>query len=547
MIFATWNTEDAEGLILAHSVKMPQGSFRKGRLLSSGDVASLLQAGVAEVIAIRLEDDDCPEDDAASRVAKAAAGPGLSVTEPFTGRVNLVADQAGILIVDKARLDAINLTDEAVTIATLPPFAAVEPRQMLATVKIIPFAAPEAAVSAAETLAREAAPLIRVAPFTPKRAGLIQTMLPSVKPSVLDKTEGVMADRMAGIGGSIAHSSRTPHAVEPLADAIRAQLTRGLAPILIAGASAITDRRDVIPAAIEQAGGVVEHFGMPVDPGNLMLLGRIGEVPVIGLPGCARSPKVNGFDWVLQRIAADIPVTRRDIMLMGAGGLLTEIATRPQPREGRASAPVAAHAPRIGAILLAAGQSRRMGKDNKLLIPLDGKPLAAHALAALLAAGVEQPILVVTGHQRAEVETALLKAAPKGSIRFVHNPDYAEGLSTSLSTGLAAIPGDWDGAFIMLGDMPGIGPQVLKRMLAAFNPLEGRSIIVPTHRQKRGNPVLWARPFFGEMKSLSGDSGAKHLIGEHAEHVVEIEVEADSVLIDLDTPEALAAYRRNKA
>jgi len=544
MIFATWPADDAEGLILAHSIRLPGASFRKGRRLSAGDVTALRAAGIAEVIAIRLEPGDCPEDEAASRIARAAAGTGLGVTEPFTGRVNLIAAEAGVLVVDRARLDEINLIDEAITIATLPPFAAVEPRQMLATVKIIPFAAPEAAVLAAEKLARAGADaLIRLAPFRPRRAGLIQTELPSIKSSVLDKTEGVLADRMTGVGGELAFSSRTPHKVPPLAQAIRDQLARGLSPILIAGASAITDRRDVIPAAIEAVGGVVEHFGMPVDPGNLMLLGRVGDVPVIGLPGCARSPKVNGFDWVLQRIAADIPVTRRDIMAMGAGGLLTEIASRPQPREGSPPPAPVQRASRIGAILLAAGQSRRMGRENKLLLAFQGRPLAVHALTALLDAGVERPVLAVTGHQADQVNSVLGAAAPADCVQFLHNPDYAAGLSTSLATGLSAIPAEWDGAFVMLGDMPGVDARTLKRMIAAFNPLEGRAIVVPTHQGKRGNPVLWDRRFFAEMRMLSGDSGAKHLIGEYADLVAEVEMETDGVLVDLDTPEALAAYR----
>jgi molybdenum cofactor cytidylyltransferase len=104
--------------------------------------------------------------------------------------------------------------------------------------------------------------------------------------------------------------------------------------IVVFGASAIADRRDVIPSAIEAAGGQVEHFGMPVDPGNLLLMGSVAGKPVIGAPGCARSPKENGFDWVLHRILADVPVTRADITALGVGGLLMEIVTRPQPRAG---------------------------------------------------------------------------------------------------------------------------------------------------------------------------------------------------------------------
>jgi molybdenum cofactor cytidylyltransferase len=196
---------------------------------------------------------------------------------------------------------------------------------------------------------------------------LIQTRLPGTKESVLDKTVAVTARRIDACGGRLVGEQRCAHAVDALAARIRA-VSADL--VLIAGASAITDRRDVLPAAIEAAGGVVEHFGMPVDPGNLLLLARLGDRPVLGLPGCARSPKLNGFDWVLQRLAAGLPVGRADIMAMGVGGLLMEIPTRPQPRDGTPARPGV-----VAAIVLAAGQSRRMGPDNKLLALVDGRPI----------------------------------------------------------------------------------------------------------------------------------------------------------------------------
>ena len=546
MIFASWPLDEAEGLILAHAVSLPGQRFKKGRVLSAPDVAALRAAGHAAVIGARLEPSDCPEDVAALRVAKAAAGPGITITEPFTGRVNLIADAPGLVILDASRVEALNLLDEAVTIATLPPHDAVEARQMLATVKIIPFAAPEHAVAEAERIAiGTGEPLIRLAPFQPLRAGLIQTELPTVKASVLDKTERILADRLRALGGTLEGFARCPHRQQPLAEAIRAQLDAGLSPVLVAGASAITDRRDVIPAAIEALGGVVEHFGMPVDPGNLMLLGRVGSVPVIGLPGCARSPKLNGFDWVLQRIAAGLRIGPGDIMRMGVGGLLKEIATRPQPREG-GDGPVgdtgAQRAPRIGAILLAAGQSRRMGGQNKLLRDMDGAPLAARALSTLLQAGLETPVVAVTGHAAGAVGEALLGSAGDAALRLVHNPDYAAGLSTSLAAGLAATEPGWDGVIVMLADMPGVTPRALRRLIAAFNPVEGRSIVVPTFQGKRGNPVLWAARYWPAMRALSGDSGAKHLIGDHADQVAEVEMDDPGVLVDLDTPEAWAAY-----
>jgi molybdenum cofactor cytidylyltransferase len=143
-----------------------------------------------------------------------------------------------------------------------------------------------------------------------------------------------MEARLAPTGASIVAQERVPHDTTALAQALRRQADGDAELIVVFGASAIADRRDVIPAAIESAGGHVEHFGMPVDPGNLLLIGRIGGKPVLGAPGCARSPKENGFDWVLHRLLAGLAVIRADIVRMGVGGLLMEIVSRPQPRAG---------------------------------------------------------------------------------------------------------------------------------------------------------------------------------------------------------------------
>jgi molybdenum cofactor cytidylyltransferase len=405
---------------------------------------------------------------------------------------------------------------------------------MLATIKIIPFAAPRSALDACLSIAADGAPMIRVAAFRDHAVGLVMTRLADTKPSILDKTEAAVRERVEHLGGRLAHSLRCPHDDKAVADALAKLAAQGCSPILVFGASAIVDRRDVVPAGVTLAGGQIEHFGMPVDPGNLLLLARLGGAPVVGLPGCARSPKINGFDWVLRRLLADVPVGPRDLMLMGGGGLLKEIPSRPMPREAEpAPAP---RLPRVAAIVLAAGQSSRMGARNKLLADIGGKPMAARVVDAVLASAA-RPAIVVLGHQAEAVRAALAGRA----VTFVHNPDYAEGLSTSLRAGLNALPAAVDGAVICLGDMPRIEARHIDKLIAAFNPAEGRAICVPTKDGKRGNPVLWAARFFPEMKNVHGDAGAKHLIGDYDEVVREVPVEDGAVLLDIDTPQALAA------
>jgi molybdenum cofactor cytidylyltransferase len=537
---------EAEGAILVHSLRLGTTALKKGRVLSAADIAAVAGAGIGEITVVRLEPGDIREDPAADRIAAAIAGAGVVTAPAFTGRANLFADQKGLLVFDRDRLDRLNLIDEAVTLGTLPPYAVVEPRQMVATVKIIPFAVPEDAVAGCAAIAAESGKLLSVAVFRPLVVGLIQTRLPGLRETILDKTREVTKGRLDALGCTLALERRCAHKNEELATEIGAAIgTVDL--LLIHGASAIVDRRDVIPAAIEAAGGTVDHFGMPVDPGNLLLLGHAQGKPVLGLPGCARSPKVNGFDWVLERLVAGLPVGPREIMSMGAGGLLAEIPARGLKRAVAGTAPEAKPAaklppgPRIAAILLAAGKSTRMGA-NKMLEEIDGRPMVARTIQRLLSSHA-RPIVAVLGNEAAQVDRALGKLP----VERVCNPDYANGLSTSLKRGLAALPDDVDGAVVCLGDMPLIAGRDLDRLIAAFNPLEGRAIVVPTRRGQRGNPVLWSRQFFPEMMGLSGDAGARRLIEEHADLVAEVEMDTDGVLTDIDTPEALAQLRERIA
>lgn len=543
MLFGSMPVGDAEGAVLAHAVTAPGGiAFRKGRVLSAADLDALRERGVESLVATRIEPGDVPEDEAAARLAAAVSGPGVRAGAAATGRANLFATARGVLVADAPRVDRLNGRDEAVTLATLPAFAVVDPGRMVGTVKIIPFAVPAATLADCVAAAGDGEhPLLRVAPFRPLRYWLIQTVLPGTPAKVLDKTSRVTRERIASVGGELTGEARCPHEVVPLA----AELGRSgdANVVLVVGASAIADRRDVIPAAVEAAGGRVRHFGMPVDPGNLLLLAEHDGRPVLGLPGCARSPKANGFDWVLERLAAGIEVAPTDIARMGVGGLLTEIPDRPQPREEAAPKPAAAPRPKVAALVLAAGRSSRMGERNKLLVEVDGEPMVRHAVRAALGAGLRE-VVVVTGHQHEAVEAALAGLP----VRFVHNPDYALGLSSSLKAGVGALGRKLDGALVCLGDMPRLNSGHLRRLVAAFDPApgSGRSIVVPTHGAKRGNPVLWSSAHFPAMRELEGDVGAKHLIGEHAAEVVEVELDDEAPLLDVDTPEALARLLREE-
>ena len=533
MKFGPASPADAIGGVTVHTLRQGSLVLKKGTTIGPAEAAALEKAGVSEIVVVRLEPGDVSEDEAAASIAQAVTGDGINVERAFTGRANLFAARAGVLVVDRAAVDRINGIDEAITLATLQAYKPVVEGEMIATVKLIPFGVEGRLRDAAVKAAGKGA--LSVAPYVIKRIGIVSTQLPGLSSKVIDKTLRVTAERLAPAGATILAERRVPHEERALASAIKELLALGAELVIVFGASAIADRRDVIPAAISDVGGAIEHFGMPVDPGNLLLIGSAGGVPVLGAPGCARSPVENGFDWVLMRLLAGLKVTRAELMGMGVGGLLMEIVTRPQPR----AKPEAADNRNVAAIVLAAGRSTRMGGPNKLLAEISGKKLVRIAAEQALASKASE-VIVVTGHQAELVEQALEGL----NVKFARNPDFAGGLASSVKAGIAAVSDNADGAVICLGDMPLIDAKLIDRLIGAFAPDRGNLIVVPVAEGRRGNPVLWSRRFFNELMTLDGDIGARHLIGKHAEAVAEVPVEGNGAFLDIDTPQALETARQ---
>jgi molybdenum cofactor cytidylyltransferase len=533
MKFGPASPDEAIGGVTVHTLRQGSLVLKKGTTVGPAEAEALKTAGIKDLVVVRLEEGDVSEDVAAASIAQAVAGEGITVERAFTGRSNLFAARPGVLVVDRAAVDRINGVDEAITLATLAAYKPVVEGEMIATVKLIPFGVDGKLRDAAVKTAGKGA--LRVAPYLIKRVGIVSTLLPGLASKVIDKTLRITAERLAPAGASIIAERRVPHEEKALATAINEMLALGAELVIVFGASAIADRRDVIPAAISGIGGAVEHFGMPVDPGNLMLIGSAGGVPVLGAPGCARSPVENGFDWVLMRLLAGLKVSRAELMGMGVGGLLMEIVTRPQPR----AKPEREDNRNVAAIILAAGRSTRMGGPNKLLAELEGKKLVRIATEQALASKASE-VIVVTGHQAELVEQALSEL----KVKFVRNPDFAGGLASSVKAGIAAVPENADGAVICLGDMPLIEAHLIDRLIEAFAPDRGNLIVVPVADGRRGNPVLWSRRFFSELMTLDGDMGARHLIAKHAEALAEVPVDGESAFLDIDTPQALEAARR---
>ena len=533
MKFGAVAIEAARGTILAHSLPL-KPRIAKGTRLDNAHLTRISAAGIEQIIVARIEPGDIGEDPAALKLADAVRGAGLRAGAAFAGRVNLFAENSGVVVIDEPAVARLNQVSQDLTLATLKPFEVVEAGQLVATIKIIPFALPEVDLDqAVAVIARNNC--LSVARFSKTRVGLVVTR--GAKPALLEKTRTVTAARVARLGGQIVTQIECAHRAAEVADAINRCAQDQCDPIIVFSSFASVDRADEVPSGLVQAGGEIVHFGMPVDPGNLLLLGRLGAATVIGAPGCARSPARNGFDWVLARVMAGLALVSGDIAGMGVGGLLKEIPSRPQPREGARPASTA----NIAAVVLAAGSSRRMGAANKLTEELGGQALVRQVAEAALAARL-RPVIVVTGHQ-ADAVAAELSGL---DVTLVHNRDHAKGLATSLATGIGALEETVDAAMVMLGDMPHIRADHLNKLVAAFDADEERAIVVPTSGGRRGNPVLWARRFFGALGGLTGDVGAKHLIGENESWVVEVALDS-ATLIDIDTTQALSDARRTIA
>lgn len=529
VFFGEINTVDAIGAVLAHSIRLPDGTIKKGTALDAGHIERLKAAGCTTITVARLDADDLHEDEAATRLASPLRGDGVRIDEAFTGRVNIYAETDGIVHFDPDAIRRINRHDPRLTVATLPENTRVFAGQMLATVKIIPYAVDEKTVDAAVTLA--GATRIAVAAFRAKHVSLIVTRVAGEKESLVEKRQQSVASRVASLGGKIMRSVVVEHSMDAVARDVDLALADNPDLILLFGGAAISDTADTLPGALAKAGGTVGRVGMPVDPGNLSMTGTIGSVPVIGVPSCAASPKLNGFDWILERSFADRPIDSNVIADMGVGGLLSEIPERTQPRTKSADQ---ANPGDIAAIVLAAGRSTRMQDGFKLLEPIDGKPMVLHAVDAAMSSQALTTI-AVTGHRANEIKTLLDDRV----VLAVENKDYGQGLSTSLRSGIRALPTGIAGAVVLLGDMPFVTPMIINRLIDSFVENGGRSVCVPTHRGKRGNPILWPASLFEEMIAVTGDQGARSLLRRHAPSIIEVEIDDDGIFVDIDDRETL--------
>ena len=537
MRFGPVDIQACEGLILAHSQKLGSRRIAKGSVLTAELVKAFQQQGVARLVCAAPEAGDLSEDEVAERLAAALMTKGVSCSEAATGRVNFKVGATGIIRYDRTLITALNSVDEALTFSLVQHNQLLSAGQMAATLKVIPYFVPEQICQQFEQVL-EGRPAFTFHPLQSWRVCLIQTMDDVLGDRVYAATEMVTERRLAQLGCSLTDRRRCAHDSTSVSAEITQALSAGADLILLCGCSAVVDRRDVLPVAVEQAGGQIDQLGLAVDPGNMLLAAHIGRIPVIGMPGCARSPKLNGFDWVLHLLLAGLPLTREELAEMASGGLLMEIASRPLPRDLASKLPPAS--PHMGVVLLAAGQSRRMGEVNKLTAEIAGKPVVRHVAEAVLAAGLTD-IVVVLGHDSKAVQNCL-DGLP---VRFVMNADYRSGQASSVGAGVAALNSSATDVMVVLGDMPLLQPSFLKALQHHHlaNSQHEKMIGLPVHikdgKRQLGHPVVWGRQFFSELQRLKGDQGGRQIWAEHPAMISYMTVDDPTAFLDTDTADAL--------
>ena len=539
MKFGPCALSDCLDAILVHAVYLPDGRIAKGTCLTSDHLSRLRANGIDDIIVARLEDGDLGEDAAADMIAKAMMPANVRLSVAATGRVNIYATQRGLLRVDRLRLRDINMVDEGITLSTVQHNQLVEAGDLIATLKIIPYSVAETAVATVIGLGA-GEPVISFHALRPRSFGLIQTRIPGMADKILKATEQTAKQRLNQLGCALVDSRVVAHEAAAINQAITASRANGPAVMLIAGGSAIADRRDEVPMGVIAAGGRIDHFGLPVDPGNLLMLSHIDEMPVIGMPGCARSIKMNGFDWILHLLLADLRIDAAEIADMAAGGLLMEIVSRPLPRRMVERRQISNAT--IGGVLLAAGQSQRMGAQNKLLAEIDGVPIIRRTAQALLDGGLND-LVIVTGHEHRLVAAALDDLP----VTCIYNDDYQSGQASSVACGVRHHQnGSHAAVLIALGDMPLVRPELIAVLLRDHSSLPDATdrITLPVFDGRRGNPVIWGRGFFDELVALTGDAGGRIIFAENKNAVNSLGWPDDSIHLDIDIPEALAPLKK---
>ncbi len=533
--------QESLGSVIAQTYNLPGKTISKGTFVTSEIVGYFKEGEVQNILCAVPDNGDIHEDEAANIISNAIDRSHIYIDSASTGRVNFKSRSLCLVRYERDLIKNVNLVDESIAFSIVEHNQLLAKNDLIATLKIIPFFTRKKYVDQIISIL-DNKELFKTHTLNKKEVSLIQTSFEWQKKSMFKATLNVTKNRLEALDCSLNEEKLIRHDYNVLRSEIRSSIESGIDILLISGASAIIDRSDYIPKAILSEGGEIIQYGLAVDPGNLLLVGKIAKTTIIGMPGCARSPKLNGFDWVLQLLMADIPVVKEELAEMGAGGLLMEIASRPLPRALAKS--VNKREKKIMGVILAAGNSTRMGKDNKLLKNIDGTPLIRNIVLEITKSDLDS-CSIVLGYQSDKVADVIKDL----NIKLILNPLWKEGQASSLKVALNSLTSSYTDVLIMLGDLPGIKSSHINRIIEEHLSSENRrsKITIPSFKGEKGNPVIWGKSFFHELSNLEGDVGGRVLFSQHPAAINLIEMSDPSVVTDTDTPEDFENFLVNGA
>ncbi len=533
--------QESLGSVIAQTYNLPGKTISKGTFVTSEIVGYFKEGEVKNILCAVPDNGDLHEDEAADIISNAIDKSHIYIDSASTGRVNFKSRSLCLVRYKRDLIKKVNLVDESIAFSIVENNQLLAKNDLIATLKIIPFFTQKKYVDQVISIL-DKNELFKTYTLNKKEVSLIQTSFEWQKKSMFKATSNVTRNRLEALDCSLNEEKLIRHDYNVLRSEIRSSIESGIDILLISGASAIIDRSDYIPKAILSEGGEIIQYGLAVDPGNLLLVGKIGKTAIIGMPGCARSPKLNGFDWVLQLLMADIPVVKEELAEMGAGGLLMEIASRPLPRALAKS--VNKREKKMMGVILAAGNSTRMGKDNKLLKNIDGTPLIRNIALEISKSNLDS-CSIVLGYQSDKVADVIKDL----NINLILNPLWKKGQASSLKAALNSLTPSYSDLLIMLGDLPGIKSGHINRIIEEHLSSENRTskITIPSFKGQKGNPVIWGRAFFHDLSNLEGDVGGRVLFGQHPAAINLIEMDDPSVVTDTDTPEDFEDFLSKRA
>ena len=316
--------EEAVGLPLAHDIteivpgKHKGPAFRRGHIVRKEDISKLLDVGKRNLYVMELDKDELHEEDAAQRLAKAAAGPNLKLVGPSEGRVNLVAEISGLLKIDSDLLYRLNSLGNLIMATSLSD-RYVNDGDVVAGTRTIPVVVKEDLIQRAETLCRDHS-IVRILPMPARRVHLIVTGSEVYTGRIQDGFEPVVRRKVAGFGSDLADKQVANDDPDQIAKLIQEAQRAGAEIILVSGGMSV-DPDDKTPEGIRRSGATIESHGFPVLPGSMFLMAYLNDTPILGLSGCVLHDPFSAFDILLPRLLAGDKITRADIMAMGHGGL----------------------------------------------------------------------------------------------------------------------------------------------------------------------------------------------------------------------------------